>query len=71
MEKTIQDHIKKDREILQDPTLSPQMRRHTADELRQLEKYKEDHPEDDHDPTALEMYCNENPDADECRVYED
>jgi hypothetical protein len=28
-------------------------------------------PDDDHDPTPLELYCDENPAALECRVYED
>jgi hypothetical protein len=47
------------------------MRRHTADELEHLEAYHEKHPEDHHDPTAFEMYCDENPEALECRIYED
>ena len=70
-EKSIEDHIQQERDLLQDPTLSPQMRRHTADELEQLEAYHEHHPEDHHDPTALELYCDANPDALECRVYDD
>ena len=32
MEKDIETHIEKDKKILEDPTISPQMRRHTADE---------------------------------------
>lgn len=71
MKKSIEDHINKDREILQDPTLSPQMRRHTAEELNRLEKYRENHLGDDYDPTPLELYCDENPDANECKIYED
>tara|TARA_R100000908_G_C3714407_1_gene119754 strand:- start:151 stop:366 length:216 start_codon:yes stop_codon:yes gene_type:complete len=71
MKKSIEDHIEKDREILRDPTVSPQMRRHTADELEHLEMYHKSHPDDHHDPTPLEMYCDENPEADECRIYED
>jgi len=71
MEKSIKDHIEKDKRILEDPTTSPQQRRHTADELQQLERYHKAHPEDTHDPTAFEMYCDEYPDADECRIYED
>ena len=67
---SIEQHIEKDKELLQDPTLSPQMRRHTADELQHLEKFHDAHPEDHHDPTAFEMYCDENPDADECKIYE-
>jgi hypothetical protein len=67
----IEQHIKADKKILDDPTLSPQMRRHTEGELKELEAYKENHPEDDHDPTPLELYCDTHPDAAECRVYDD
>jgi hypothetical protein len=67
----IQQHIEKDKEILEDPTISPQQRRHIEEELDQLQTYQERHPEDDHDPTALELYCDANPSASECRVYDD
>ena len=67
----IQQHIQKDKEILEDPTISPQQRRHVEEELDQLQVYQERHPEDDHDPTALELYCDTHPDASECRVYDD
>jgi len=70
-EKSIEDHIQKDKDILQDPTLSPQMRRHTQSELEELEAYHQRHPEDDHDPSSLELYCDANPNALECRVYDD
>jgi len=67
----IEQHIQKDKEILDNPTISPQMRRHTEEELKDLEAYAERHPGDDHDPTPLELYCDANPDALECRVYDD
>jgi hypothetical protein len=66
----INQHIEQDKKLLDDPTISSQARRHTQEELMSLEKYKERHPEDDHDPTGLELYCDENPDALECRIYE-
>lgn len=44
---------------------------HYSDELSQLEKYQKNHPDDHHDPTALELHCDLNPDAPECRVYDD
>ena len=52
------------------------MRRHTADELEHLERYAKEHAKeietgDHHDPSFLEMYCDENPETDECRIYED
>lgn len=67
----IEQHIKKDREELTDPQISAQRRRHIEDELGQLEAYAERHPNDHHDPTPLELYCDAHPDASECRVYED
>lgn len=67
----IDQHIQRDKQILDDPTVSPQMRRHTQEELADLQAYKEHHPNDDHDPTSLELYCDMHPDALECRVYED
>lgn len=67
----IDEHILKDKKILDDPMASPQTRRHVEGELESLEKYKENHPDDDHDPTPLELYCDANPDALECRIYDD
>ena len=67
----IDAHIEKDKELLNDPTISPQSRRHTQEELEALENYKEHHPEDSHDPTPLELYCDANPEAPECLVYDD
>jgi len=68
--KTIDQHIQKDENILNDPTTSPQARRHTQEELEALKNYKQNHPDSDHDPTALELYCDSHPDALECRIYE-
>ena len=67
----INAHIARDKEILDNPVTSPQSRRHTQEELEALEAYKVNHPEDDHDPTPLELYCDSHPDASECRIYED
>jgi hypothetical protein len=67
----IEAHIEQDKKILDDSTISPQMRRHTEGELKELEAYAERHPEDHHDPTSLELYCDANPEAPECLVYDD
>jgi len=67
----IDKHIQKDEELLSDPTISPQSRRHTEEELEALKAYKENHPGESHDPTPLELYCDTHPDAAECRVYDD
>lgn len=67
----IDDHIQQDAKILDDPTVSPQTRRHTSEELESLQRYKNNHPEDLHDPTPLELYCDTHPDALACRMYDD
>lgn len=72
----IEKHIQKDKEILQDPTTNPQMRRHIEGELHDLEEYVEHHKKeleagDHHDPNALELYCDQNPSEPECLVYDD
>jgi|TARA_B100001094_G_scaffold165547_1_gene160247 hypothetical protein len=75
-DRTIEQHIDDDRDELEKGSISPQRRRHIADELEHLERYVNEHKKDidagdHHDPTAFEMYCDENPEADECRIYED
>ena len=67
----IEAHIEADRKELSDPQISAQRRRHIEGELEELEAYAERHPDDHHDPTPLELYCDSNPNALECRVYED
>ena len=74
--RTIEQHIEDDKKILEDPTVSPQMRRHTADELHDLEEYVEHHKAeieagDHHDPNVLELFCEMHPDEPECLVYDD
>jgi hypothetical protein len=55
---------------------SPNQRRHIEGELHDLEEYVEHHKEeieagDHHDPTALELYCDQNPSELECLIYDD
>ncbi len=74
--RTVEQHIVDNQKILENPTISPQQRRHIEEELRELEVYVENHKKDiedgdHHDPTALELFCEVEPDADECRIYED
>jgi len=71
MDRTLQQHINQDKDELDNPNTSGQRRRHLEDELISLEKYQDNHPNSDHDPTGFELYCDENPNALECRVYED
>ena len=70
MSRTLQQHINNDRDELDRPNISSQRRRHLESELEDLEKYQANHPDTDYDPTTLELYCDSNPNALECRVYE-
>jgi len=67
---SLKKHIERNQNELSDAMLSEQRRRHLEDELESLKKYQQNNPEDDHDPTALELYCFENPGASECKRYE-
>ena len=73
---TIEEHIKKDQEILEDPTTSPAARRHYKEELHDLEVYADHHKKeieagDHHDPNCIELFCENHPDEPECLIYDD
>jgi len=73
---SIEKHIEKDKEILDDPTTSPAARRHIKGELHDLEEYVEHHKDeidagDHHDPNTIELFCDQNPDEPECLIYDD
>lgn len=70
MDRTLQQHINDDRDELDNSNTSGQRRRHLEDELNALENYQSNHPDEDYDPTSLELYCDINPSAPECRIYE-
>jgi hypothetical protein len=71
MDRTLQQHINDDHDELDNPNTSSQRCRHLKDELVALKQYQTNHPNEDHDPTSLELYCDLNPDAPECKIYED
>ena len=73
---SIEKHIEKDKEILDDPQTNPQTRRHVEEELHDIEEYVELHKEeidagDHHDPNTIELFCDQHPDEPECLVYAD
>ena len=70
MNRTLQQHISVDRDELDSSNISAKRRRHLEDELNALIHYQKNHPNDDHDPTGLELFCDSNPEAPECRMYE-
>ena len=73
---SIEKHIQVDKEILENPTINAQQRRHIEGELEELETYAENHKSeieagDHHDPSYLELFCDANPSEPECLVYDD
>ena len=73
---SIEKHIQKDKDIVDDPLANPAARRHAKVELHELEEYAEHHKEeiaagDHHDPNALEIWCDQHPEEPECLVYDD
>ena len=71
--KSIEQHIEKDRSDLAEAEYKDQKQkvRHLRDELYQLETYQKNHPDDHHDPTSLELFCDTHPSDSRCKIYED
>ena len=71
--KSIDEHIQKDQSEIEAAKAAGDLGkvRHLEEELQGLKEFKEHHPEDSHDPTPLEVFCDLNPSAPECRVYDD
>ena len=71
--KSIDEHIQKDQSEIESAKAEGNLPkvRHLTEELKELEEYKDHHPEDKHDPIALELFCDANPDEPECLVYDD
>ena len=71
--KSIDEHIQKDQSEIEEAKAAGNTAkvRHLESELNALKEYKEHNPGDKHDPTSLELHCDANPEADECRVYDD
>lgn len=49
---------------------SDQRQRHLMTELERLLAYQEAHPDQEELPSQLQLYCFENPDALQCRVFD-
>ena len=70
---SIEQHIEKDKEILQNPLTSPQQRRHIEGELHDLEEYVEHHRRDWAESSRsfpTKLYCDQEPGAPECKVHD-
>ena len=71
--KSIDEHIQQDQSEIEAARAAGDMGkvRHLEAELKDLKEYKDHHPGDNHDPTPLEVFCDLNPEAPECLVYDD
>ena len=70
MNRTLQQHIQENQKELDSYLINGQRKRHLESELESLESYQKNHPDQEKDPTALELYCDSHPDALECRIYD-
>lgn len=52
-------------------TLNKQRKRYLESHLEELLKYQENNPNAVKVPNALELFCDLNPEALECRIYDD
>jgi len=61
--KSIDEHIQKDQSEIESAKAEGNLPkvRHLTEELKELEEYKDHHPDDKHDPNALELFCDANP----------
>lgn len=58
-------------EELSYPSLGLQRKRYLIGYLEELLLYQKNNPEKTKIPTNLELFCDSNPDALECRIYDD
>ena len=70
---TIEQHMRQAIQLLEQARLNHDDAkiRHYETEIKNLKTYQAHHPDEDHDPTSLEVFCDMNPDAPQCRVFED
>jgi hypothetical protein len=56
---------------LENESINKQRKRYLTEYLDNLIKYQEHHKEEIKVPSHLELFCDLNPDALECRIYDD
>ena len=66
----ITEYVTNIKKEIDDSSINKQRKRHLEDELILLNSYQENHPEIENLPSALELFCDMNPNALECRRYE-
>lgn len=58
-------------EELENSSLNVQRRRYLKAYLEELLEYQKHHPDATVIPSSLELFCDLNPEALECRIYDD
>ena len=58
-------------EELESPSINKQRKRYLEDYLFDLLEYQKKNPTEIDCPTNFELFCNLNPDAPECRIFDD
>jgi len=67
----LQELINNIYEELENSSLNVQRKRYLQAYLEELLKYQNNHPESTMAPNSLELFCDLNPNALECRIYND
>jgi hypothetical protein len=58
-------------EELESPAINKQRKRYLEDYLSELLEYQKHNPEAIDCPTNFELYCDINPNAPECKIFDD
>ena len=58
-------------EELESPSINRQRSRYLKNYLSELLDYQKNHTEEITAPTQFELFCDLNPDAPECRIFDD
>jgi hypothetical protein len=66
----INDHMNNISCELDDPQINKQRKRHLEDMFDLLDSYHKNHPDKIECPPYLELYCDKNPNAIECRIHD-
>ena len=67
----LEQHIIKIAEELERTSENAQRQRYLKSYLEELLKYQKNNPNALEVPTSLELYCQLNPGAQECKIYDD
>jgi hypothetical protein len=66
----VEMHIENILNELYEPEISMQRRRHLEIEIYNLKNYQKNNPKETKIPSTLELFCDSNPNAPECKIYE-